>query len=231
MLLIVIGLAASANASEVDQGRLLFHDPGLARRGVSCNTCHATTRNGQGDGLIRAGHSLFDVARRPYWRGDAQKSEFKNLGAAVVPCYDIYMGERPAPRLQSAIVAYIGSLRSRSKQRPAALQLQPSLEADGNYDLPKYRNGRADLGRGLFYRACHSCHPFGTRQGIGEVVAGVPRARVAAKIREGTGLMRGKRVPGLWMPFYGADRLTDEDIADIAAFIDSLPKPRAVSPQ
>ena len=53
-------------------------------------------------------------------------------------------------------------------------------------------------------------------------VARATRVAVAAKVREGNGLLRGARRGTEWMPFYGRDRLSDAEVADIAAFVGTI---------
>jgi mono/diheme cytochrome c family protein len=146
------------------------------------------------------------------------------LADAIAPCARIYQGAaRPDPESLAAIAAYLTGLGGKSRRPP--LELQPDLRADGDYAQPRFLAGRPGPGRTLFYRACHSCHPHGTKEGLGGVLAGLPADRIVAKVREGTGLLRGAREPGAWMPFYGTDRLSDEQLAHIVAFIGALPPP------
>ena len=206
------------------EGRRLFHDPGLGNHGVACATCHATVRDEakDGDGLIRAGHTLSGVARRAHWRGDTRRTAYPRLSAAIDVCAQLFQGGGPLePRDREQIVRFLGQLGSRSKRAQPPLTIQPALEANRRYDRRKYTRGDPARGRALFFRACHSCHPKAGR-GLGPSIAGTPAAEVAAKIREGNGLLRGSREPGDWMPFFGRDRLTDANVADIAAYVSTL---------
>jgi mono/diheme cytochrome c family protein len=101
------------------------------------------------------------------------------------------------------------------------LQIQPALEATLDYHRERYQGGNADRGRLLFFRACHSCHPRGAA-GLGPALTGTPPDSVARAVREGNGLMRGARKPGAWAPFFGKDRLNDQQVADVAAFVATL---------
>lgn len=209
--------------ASAELGQVLFFDPGQGRHGVACSDCHAT-REDEGSGLLRAGHPLFGVAGRPHWRGDAGKRTYPTLADAIAPCARIYQGAaRPDPASLAAIAAHLTGLGGKSRRPP--LELRPDLRADGDYAQPRFLSGRPGPGRTLFYRACHGCHPHGTKEGLGGVLAGLPADRIVAKVREGTGLLRGAREPGAWMPFYGTDRLSDEQIAHIVAFIGALPPP------
>lgn len=200
----------------------MFYDPGLGNNGVACVDCHASVQDESvdGDGRIRAGHTLFGVAQRPYWRGDSQRRLLRNLPDTVDVCVELFMGGAPLQgRTRSDLMSYLTSLKLR--RRPEALRLETALEADLNYDRPKYRGGDADLGRKLFYRTCHSCHPHGGA-GVAPAIFESSLAATAMKIREGNGVLRGARRPGEWMPAYGPDRLSHRQVAHIAAFVLTL---------
>lgn len=194
----------------------------MGRNGVSCATCHSTVQDEgrEGDGLRRAGHSLFGVAYRPYWRGDVKRASHPTLADAVDICVQLFQGgSNLEGRDRMAFLAYLKSV-SPTKPQPV-LRLEPSLEADLNYDREKYRGGDADGGRTLFFKTCHACHPRGA-SGLGPSLRGKTLADIAKKAREGNGLLRGARKAAEWMPFFGLDRLTDKELADIAAYVGTL---------
>lgn len=204
--------------SKIDEGRLLFHDPGLGANGVSCAQCHSTVEDEtkDGDGLIRAGHSLFGAHGRKYWRGDIKKKQHGNVAQAAEVCIKLFQGGEPLePRQRVVLTAY---LRSLGKGRHPPLQIHPALEANGDYERSKYLEGDADRGKRLFYQTCHSCHPHG-RAGLGKSLQDKRIGEIIAKIREGNGLLRGASPKGRWMPFFGKDRLSDAQVADIAAYV------------
>ncbi len=207
----------AASYGEADAGRKVFNDAGIGTRGVSCAHCHATVEDeNAGDGLVRAGHTLFGVAKRGYWRGDTKRKSFATLNEAVDECVKLFMG---TDGLEGAdkitLAAYLKSLSPKKKARP---DLDTGLVPNNDYDRPEFRGGDADRGRPLFFAACHSCHPNGGA-GIAPTLEKSSVADIAKKVREGNGLLRGSRQPGQWMPSFGRERLTDQQVADIAAFI------------
>lgn len=135
-------------------------------------------------------------------------------------CVQIFQG---GPSLEGkqkhALVAFLKSI-SKGKKQPA-LRIFTALEADLDYNREKYRRGHITTGRGLFYRACHSCHPHaGT--GLGPTIIGKSAAETAQAIREGNGMIRGARKGSNWMPAFGLGRLDNSDVANIAAYVASL---------
>jgi mono/diheme cytochrome c family protein len=109
--------------------------------------------------------------------------------------------------------------------------MAPAADKTGEY--VGFDGGYRITGRQLFFAACHTCHPNGNAG-----IAPAPIARdqspayYARKIREGDGL--GSTLSGLdpnaydpdggqFMPFFGADRLTNGQVRHVIAFIKSLP--------
>lgn len=221
---IAVTLALSLGSSPASEGRLVFNDPGLGKNGVACADCHATVKNEakRGDGHIRAGHTLAGVAKRPFWRGDRERRFYRNLGDAVGVCVQVFQGgDELGQEDLRALTAYLKRLSK--KRRQPALRIETALEADLDYNRPKYRNGDPTAGRALFYRACHSCHPHG-RSGVAPSIVGLDVPDIAKAVREGNGLLRGARKGSAWMPAFGKDRLSNAQVADIAAYVSRLPK-------
>ena len=224
--LLLLGLTLGS-PDLVRTGHRLFHDPGLGQSGASCATCHAPVIDevADGDGLLRAGHPLGDVARRAFWWGDRARRRYASLAEALNVCPEVFLQRGPlAPWESRALVAYLESLSSRARRVRPAIQIITGLEADLDYNRPKYRGGHADRGRVLFYQACHGCHPHG-RQGLGPDITHRTAAEVARQIREGNGMLRGVRKEGMWSPAFGMDRLSDEQVADLGAFVETLSRP------
>ena len=218
---LLLTLAPAERPDLAQKGREVFHDPGVGKNGVSCANCHATEADDRrlGDGLIRSGHTLFGAARRPYWRGDSRRTTHRSIANAIDVCAQLFQGDSLEPERRALLSAFLDSISPRKAQPP--LQIQPALEATLDYDRAKYRGGQPDRGRELFYRACHSCHPH-AGAGLGPAIAGTKIPEVALRVREGNGLLRGDRIPGAWSPFFGRDRLNDDEVADIAAYVEKL---------
>ena len=118
-------------------------------------------------------------------------------------------------------------------RRPVSPPLAIAPGADKTGEYAGFEGGDRIRGRGLFYAACHACHPNGNT-GISQVP--LPRDKPAAfyarKIREGDGLgavLSGldpnayDAQAGLFMPFFGVDRLDNRRVRDIIAYVKSLP--------
>jgi cytochrome c553 len=216
-------------------GRRLFYSPAISTNGLSCAQCHADfDEEKRADGLIRAGHSLYNGTRRDTWWGrDPEKPDhFPNMAAAAVVCVEYYMrnpGKLTAQQLLN-LQKYLEFITKRPVSSPQFIA--PAADKTGRY--LGFEGGNKFKGRDYFYAACHTCHPNGN-EGIAPAI---PRNRdpafYAKKIREGDGLgavLPGldpnayDRLSGLFMPFFGADRLDNQKIRDIIAYIRSFPVP------
>ena len=226
-------VAQTPISGKTNSGKRLFHSPEIGKNGLSCAHCHADfDEDKKGDGIIRPAKSLYNSARRETWWGKDPEEEdrFPDIAAAAVVCVVHYMRNPDKLTAQQMLdlQRYLESITRRPISSPQ--QVAPAADKTGLYE--GFSGGDKFLGRALFYRACSSCHPNGN-QGIAPAI---PRDRepefYARKIREGDGLgaVLSGRDPaaytftsGMFMPFFGADILTKEEIRHIIAYVKSLP--------
>jgi mono/diheme cytochrome c family protein len=210
-------------------GFKLFNSAALSTNGLSCSTCHAHFDEDRiDDGRLRPGHSLFNSSHRETWWGQDpdDPASYQSIGAASVVCVEHFMRNPDKLTAQQLLDldAYLANITLRSITDPLALA--PAADKTGQY--AGFDGGDKFVGRDLFYAACHACHPNGN-SGIGP---DLPRdkdpAFYARKVREGDGLgtvLSGLNPnaydprEGLFMPFFGADRLSDTQMRHIIAFI------------
>ena len=78
--------------------------------------------------------------------------------------------------------------------------------------------GNAESGKKLFVdRGCYTCHGYAAHGGAGARLAGTPPAVPA--------FIRYVRHPTGQMPPFGERMITDQDLADIQAYVTTLPRP------
>jgi mono/diheme cytochrome c family protein len=82
--------------------------------------------------------------------------------------------------------------------------------------------GNAENGKRLFLRdGCYECHGYGGQ-------GGVAGARIATIGLNAQGLIRYVRRPAGAMPAYTDKVITDQELTDIHAYLQSLPKAKPV---
>ena len=220
-------------SGKTSTGKRLFHSAAIGENGLSCGNCHADFDEVKhDDGRIRAGHSLYNSALRETWWGKDPEAEdrFPNIAAAAVVCVVHYMRNPQKLTAQQLLdlQRYLDSITKRPISSPQFIA--PAADKTGQYE--GYGGGNKFHGRTLFYATCSSCHPNGNRG----IAPALPRdkdpAFYAKKIREGDGLgavLSGldpdaySFASGMFMPFFGSDRLTKEEIRDIIAYVKRLP--------
>ena len=234
-------LAADPSAAQMKMrgtsgaGRLLFFSAAISTNGLSCAHCHSISDESVvDDGLLRPGHSLRGAAARTTWWGKEPDDEdaYPDVAAAAVVCVEHF--QRNPEKLTAQQIldlkAFLVSISRGADRTPLPL----SAAADKTGEYRGYDGGDQLRGRGLFFAACHNCHPNGNAG----IAPALPRDREASfyarKVREGDGLgaVLSQVDPnaynpeaGLFMPFFGADRLSQPDLRDIIAYIKSLPAP------
>ena len=214
-------------------GLKLFKSSAVGANGLACTQCHATVNEERiDDGLIRAAHSLANAAHRETWWGQDPEgpNAYANIAAAAVVCVEHYMRSKNKLTAQQLLdlEAFLNSINRRPEHD--AQPIAPAADKTGEYS--DYQDGDKAMGRSLFYAACHTCHPNGEAGIAPAIPRQKPPAYYARKIREGDGL--GAVLSGLdpnaydpasgqFMPFFGADRLSKDQIRHIIAYILSLP--------
>ncbi len=215
------------------EGRSLFHSPAVSTNGLACIHCHADfDEKRDNDGLLRAGYSLANSAsRQTYWGQELEDPDrYQDIAHAGVVCVETFM--RNPKKLTAEQLVDLQAYLKRINRRPI---LTPQVYAAGGDLTGEYvgfEGGDKILGRGVFYAACHSCHPNGNAG----IAPSLPRDRdpafYARKVREGNGLglvysainpNAYDPAANLVMPFFGLDRLSNKQLRDIIAYIKSLP--------
>jgi cytochrome c len=211
----------------VTEGKMLFENSHFGRGGNSftCAICHDDGVE-EADELIRPGHTMMNAFSRPHWKnGNAPK-----LIEAVNTCLLDWMNAETVnedDEVWKAIEAYIQSLTTISPSKAVQIQIVPPPEPPTGGDF--------EQGRELYNKlACIECHGRDLlgrvdEQGglFGPFLAFRPsipldHEYIAAKIRQSganiSGTYEGLQLGGN-MPFWGADRISDNDVRNLAEFI------------
>jgi mono/diheme cytochrome c family protein len=235
LIMAFVFLTQAQMSDKAQLGRELFHDPTFKgtidpskATGLACANCHADFDDtANPDGVIRAGHSVVGVPHRGEAKGGMIKGpDFARAAGGGGFCYEHFLQRIPGDKVNptaipaehaEALMAYFEAISGDNKgpQFEIAMLDDDAKKAAG--EKIGAMSGDSSNGWGLFGRACVTCHPGPSKAGIGPqlVRSRAPRdidkaiERWATKIRGG----------GFLMPFYAPDILSDQDVADILAFL------------
>ncbi|MEM9462360.1 MAG: c-type cytochrome, partial [Myxococcota bacterium] len=183
----------------------------------TCSTCHAISEPVE-DRIRRVGHPLFDAVRRPTYK-NGQLTELRD---AVNSCLQEWMNAEPwtaADERWLALEEYLESVAPDEEAEPLRFEVvdPPPVSALGG--------GDAEAGRSLFNQSCSACHG---EDGIGSQLAipvggrGLDPEYVAQRVRT-SGRTQSEVYNGLTggvMPFWAADRLSDDELRDLIAWLE-----------
>lgn len=207
-----------------DQGQLVYEKP-LGGSRFACADCHAldeSTGELDTDGFRRAGHPIGDALRRPHFK-NGQLTAFVD---AANSCLDEWMGTTISWNNNTddflALQAYLDANDTGTGDAQA---LTYTLKTT---DIPA-EQGRVEEGRITFNQTCAVCHGengewASNPRGIDiRYISDTPAdaAAVARKVRR-SGRSNSEvyeDLVGGIMPFWSAERLNDQELADITAFL------------
>lgn len=194
--------ASDAPSGTASHGRDIYN-----KRCVVCHAAGPAQEEGE-QSLLRAGHPLAGAAYRgSWWNGKIAT----DAGDASDYCFRTYVdpnseGLEAAER--KALVLFMQALGSDTGISPMTLLRRNA----GDVDL---RTGDAARGAGLYRRACVACHGGSDAAAVASFIektaSSLSPSQVADVIRRGSGLM----------PFFQVDRLTAQQVADIALYVES----------
>ena len=214
--------APTPSPSEVAiaMGKSVYENPLPAGNTFTCSTCHALAEP-TSDGFTRPGHPIGDALRR---------SSFKNgqlptfLDAANT-CLDEWMAVPEDQRWTDdteafqTLEAYLESEDTEFGQ--AALVEFNIIEPLDTTNL----NGDAGVGEEVFNSTCAVCHGDGaTGTQLAPSIVGQQDAELIARRVRTSGRADSTTYEGLTggrMPFWSEDRLSDSELTDIIAFLQS----------
>lgn len=217
-------------------GRELFHDPTFkgtippkTMTGLSCADCHADfDESAKPDGLIRAGHSVIGVHQRGSAKGGMiAGDDFARAAGGGGFCYQHFLQKIAPDKVDpkaipaehaEALMAYFEAISGDNKGPQFEMQMLDEDAKTAAGEKLAAMSGDSKKGFALFGRACVVCHTTAFKAGIGIQII---RSRAPRDIDK-TIVRWGKTIRGggtSLMPFYAPDILSDQDIADILAFL------------
>lgn len=239
LLTLSLALLVNAEMSEkAKMGRELFNDASFGGTldpakvsGLSCSDCHADfDETANPDGRIRSGHGIVGVPHRGEAKGGMIKGDmFRRAAGGGGFCYEHFLQKVPGNKVNptaipeeqaEALMAYFEHVSGDNKGPQFQMAMVDKEAANAAADKIMAMKGDSQKGWKLYSRACNVCHPTAKKPGIGsQLVRKKPpkdlekrKHKIASYVRKG----------GFIMPFFAEDRLSDQDLADIVAFIAEL---------
>ena len=206
-----------------ERGQEIFRDRSLGESGVACMDCHTDYDEAEkNDGRIRAGHSILGAHRRAQtWNGEFTGDALRRTAAGAAKC--AYQFQASGQGVETALSAQDAEALmafyeyiSPHEEPPMLNWTAVTYPGDPDFDeeaftteLAVIESLRGDAARGetVYGMACAFCHD----NGLGPAMRNLKR--------KADKLPRTVRAGDETMPFFSRDKLTDQDIADLKAFI------------
>lgn len=207
----------------------------------SCSDCHALEEGTEGfafDGFKRPGHTIGDALRRPHFK-NGSVTEFVD---AANSCLDEWMNAQDADNNlvqwtsnSEDLLALKALLESEDRGEGDA---PPLVFEIGEADVPS-EQGDATRGREVFNATCAICHgkdgviPEGSRKAFDIRHRGAADAELISRRVRTSGRTQSPVYDGLTggvMVFWAEDRVSDQELADIIAYLDSVSRDTVPTP-
>jgi cytochrome c len=200
-------------------GESIYSQPVSAKSPFSCSTCHAITEPAP-DGIRRVGHPLADATKRLHYKD----GETTSMLTAVNSCLTEWMNTTPwtedTPEWEE-LYTWLDVQSTSTETQPIDIEIVPPLE--------NLSGGNATSGQTLFNASCSICHEIdGTGGALAPKVGGRGydeffTAELVAKRVRTSGSSTDSIYTGLTggvMPFWGKNRLSDDELKDLIAFLE-----------
>ncbi|MEM9070219.1 MAG: DM13 domain-containing protein [Myxococcota bacterium] len=216
-LLIACGGGSDGPAGPTGMGRALYEQPFDDGNTFTCATCHALSEPAS-DGLRRPGHPIGNATRRSSYKNGL----FTNLLDAVNTCVTEWMRADALTETDERWIALEAFLESQ-----ATVDSEPAIEIQIVPAPANLEGGDPIAGMETFNGSCSVCHGMGaagTMQAPSLIGEMLDRETIARRIRT-SGSRASTTYPGLTggrMPFWGQNRLSDDEMLDVVAYVEMI---------
>lgn len=211
-------------------GQKIFYSTKYGAIKDACASCHSDGQPATKDTRLRAGHTLVGItSRTSTWNGAFTGDALQKNAYGATMCAVMYQhkGDDVASVMPKADIealnAYFDAIKNNPNGISANLKIQwvtkPAVHEEDEFD-DKAANAAAKAimklpgdpaaGKGPFTNTCAYCHAMKEKQVGPALSESMKDVQIAARsVRCGSGAM----------PFYGKDILSDQQIADVIAYI------------
>ncbi|MEP7234812.1 MAG: cytochrome c [Ignavibacteriota bacterium] len=224
---------AASLSDKAKKGQLLYYNTSLGKVHVACATCHSDGSAKTQANQIRQGHTLAGVtSRSATWNGMYKGENLKTVAYGGALCAAVFqkrsdinsIGKALSTDEVEAINEYLASLNSAPGAITSNLKIQWAGKPTFSDDAPDQKvavpaakaimklPGDPKSGESVFNQSCGTCHSISEKK-IGPPMVKVAKDMnyVAQVVRFGSGEMA----------FYSKDIISDQQIADAIAYIQS----------
>ena len=205
-------------------GAKLFTSTSLGKIKSSCASCHST---GGSDSRIKPGHTLAGVTKRTAtWSGMFKGADLEKNAYGANLCATLFQEKAGGlkPDEVASLNEYLKSLEAApgavTKNLTIAWAAKPPLKKEESVDEKVAKPilkaimktpGDVQAGEGVFAKSCANCHSFKEKIVGPKFTADIAGEAeiIASAIRFGYSAM----------PFFAKDKLTDQQVADVVAYI------------
>jgi mono/diheme cytochrome c family protein len=208
-----------AGPDAIERGMEIYETPFADGNTFACATCHAL-QEPTDDGLRRPGHPIGDATRRPTYKNGA----VDDLRAAVNSCVTEWMNAEALSEVDPRWRLLRGLLEATASD---AADPAPELTIDVVEPPSDLTGGDVAEGMTLFNRSCAVCHgpdAAGTELAPSLIGGRLVGERIARRVR-----LSGRADSAVYddltggiMPFWASDRLSDEELLDLVAFVEEI---------
>jgi mono/diheme cytochrome c family protein len=216
---------------QAKKGQALFYNASLGKVKASCAMCHSDGTERTKDGKTRPGHTLVGVtSRTATWNGMFKGDKLKSAAYGAMLCAYGFEKKGPlATALSADEVTAINEYLAAISSNPGAITTNLSIKwvtkpvftddesLDEKATAPAVKSimklpGDPGAGQVVFQAACTTCHEMQKKK-IG------PSMKDAAQ--DFNFVAQSIRCGSMAMPFFAKDVLSDQQIADAVAYIQS----------
>ncbi len=205
---------SSDSGDSTPSGQEVYNSRSLEGNTFACATCHALSEP-TNDGFLRPGHPIGDATRRPSYKN----GELTEMLDAVNVCRSEWM---IAPEWTASSAEWLALFEYLDGQ--ATVDVAPELSFSIVSPPADLMGGDMESGRDIFNGRCVVCHgedATGTQRAPALVGELLTEDTIARRVRT-SGRVDSQVYPGLTggvMPFWAADRLSDNQLIDVIAFV------------
>ena len=205
---------SDSESTAVASGETLYLEPHTDGNTFACASCHALEEPTP-DGIRRPGHPIGDAANRPSFKNGQLDALLDAVNSCRVEWMAASAFSEADPRWL-ALSEYLSDAAGSSPAPPLSYQIvSPPAELGG---------GDPMVGQALFNTSCVVCHGVdasGTERALALRGSLLDAETIGRRVRT-SGASNSSVYEGLTggrMPFWAEDRLSDEELVDLVAFI------------